>query len=51
MLALIILSLVIFYGIKAYKKYDNRQYHEKYGTEAMWRRQWKKLTKHSRRKW
>ena len=49
-LILIIISLVIFYGIQAYKEYDNRRYHEKYGSEAMWQKQWEKLTKHSKRK-
>ena len=51
MLALIIISLVIFYGIQAYKEWNTNRYIEKYGSDAMSRRQWKKLTKHSRRKW
>lgn len=50
MLALIIISLIIYYSIQAYKEYDNRRYHEKYGSEAMWRKQWKKLTKHNNTK-
>lgn len=50
MLALIIISLVIFYSIQAYKEWDTNRYIEKYGSEAMWRRQWKKLTKHNKRR-
>lgn len=50
MLALTVLLLVIYCGIQAYKEYDNRRYHEKYGTEVMWQKQWNKLTKHNKRK-
>ena len=50
MLALTILLLIIYCGIQAYKEWDTNHYIEKYGSEAMWRRQWKKLTKHNKRR-